>query len=106
MMGLPGFEPGSIEPKSPKSIDWSNYKQYLESKYAKSYAVQLFEYSRKYYPLLNDVNSILLSKQTIRNNVINSLTALSRFLGTYNSFMDRNFQGIITSEGMRWSEAF
>jgi hypothetical protein len=86
-MGLPGFEPGSIEPKAPRNINWSEYKRYLLSKYAKSYAVQLFEYSRKYYLLLNDVNSILLSKSTIRNNVINSLTALSRFLGTYNSFM-------------------
>ena len=87
MMELPGFEPGSIEPKAPLKINWSEYKQYLFSKYAKSYAVQLFEYSRKHDSLLNDVNSILLSKSTIRNNVINSLTALSRFLGTYNSFM-------------------
>jgi len=86
-MGLPGFEPGSIEPKAPIIINWSEYKRYLLSKYARSYAVQLFEYSRKYYPLLNDVNSILLSKPTIRNNVINSLTALSRFVGIYNSFM-------------------
>ena len=87
VVGLPGFEPGSIEPKALKSISWSEYKQYLLSKYAKSYAVQILEYSRKYYPLLNDVNSILLSKPTTRNNVINSLTALSRFLGTYNGFM-------------------
>jgi intergrase/recombinase len=86
-MGLPGFEPGSIEPKAPKSIDWSKYKEYLLSKYARSYALQLFEYSRKYFPLVNDVNSILLAKSTIRNNVINALTALSRFLGNYNSFM-------------------
>jgi intergrase/recombinase len=49
--------------------------------------LQLFEYSRKYFPLVNDVNSILLAKSTIRNNVINALTALSRFLGNYNSFM-------------------
>jgi intergrase/recombinase len=86
-MGLPGFEPGSIEPKAPIKINWSEYKQYLLSKYAKSYAVQLFEYSKKYYPLLNEVNSILLAKSTVRNNVINALTALSRFLGTYNSFI-------------------
>ena len=85
-MGLPGFEPGSIEPKAPRNIKWKEYKRYLLSKYAKSYAVQLFEYSRKYYLLLNDVNSILLAKSTIRNNVINALTALSRFLGTYNFF--------------------
>jgi hypothetical protein len=67
----------------------------LHSKYARSYAVQLLEYSRKYYPLLDDVNSILLSKCTIRNNVINALTALSRFLGTYNSFLtDMRVHGI------------
>jgi len=95
MMGLPGFEPGSIEPKAPINIKWKEYKRYLHSKYAKSYAVQLFEYSSKYYPLLGDVNSILLSKPTIRNNVINSLTALSRFLGTYNSFIaEMNAHGI------------
>ena len=87
MVGLPGFEPESIEPKSFSSIDWAEYKTYLFSKYARGYAVQLFEHSKKYYPLLTDVNSILLTKPTIRNNVINSLTALSRFLGTYNSFM-------------------
>ena len=86
-MGLPGFEPESIEPKAISCIDWAKYKQYLDSKYAKCYATQLFGHSRKYCSLLNDVNSILLSKPTIRNNVINALTALSRFLGTYNSFM-------------------
>jgi hypothetical protein len=86
-MGLPGFEPGSIEPKPPSCIDWTKYKQYLDSKYAKCYATQLLEYSKKHYPLLSDVNSMLLSKPTVRNNIINSLTALSRFLGTYNSFI-------------------
>jgi intergrase/recombinase len=88
VVGLPGFEPESIEPKSSSCIDWNKYKQYLDSKYAKCYATQLFEHSRKYHPLLTDVNSILLSKPTTRNNVINSLTVLSRFLGTYNSFMN------------------
>jgi hypothetical protein len=81
-MRLPGFEPGSIEPKALLKISWSVYKQYLFSKYARSYAVQLFEYPRKYYPLLDDVNSILLSKTAIRNNVVNSLTVLGRFLDT------------------------
>ena len=66
LMRLPGFEPGAIEPKALLKISWSGYKQCLFSKYDRSYAVQLFEYSRKYsrkyYPLFDDVNSILLSK--------------------------------------------
>jgi len=86
MVGLPGFEPGSIEPKASIYINWSEYKQYLLSKYAKSYAMQLLEHSRKYQYLLEDVNGIQLSKPTVRNNIINGLTALSKYLGTYESF--------------------
>ena len=83
MVGLPGFEPESIEPKD---INWSTFKQYIESKYAKSYSIGVFEHSRKYYTLLNDVNQIQLVKPTVRNNIINALVVLSRYLGCYNSF--------------------
>jgi hypothetical protein len=37
--------------------------------------------------LLNNVNGILSIKPTARNNTINALIALSRFLGTYDTFM-------------------
>jgi intergrase/recombinase len=86
VVGLPGFEPGSIEPKGARTLNWSEYKRYLLSKYAKSYAIQIFEHSRKYQRLLDDVNGIQLCKPTIRNNVINGLTALSKYLGTYEHF--------------------
>jgi hypothetical protein len=85
-MGLPGFEPESIEPKAFNSINWSEFKQYLNSKYAKGYAISLFEHSSKYYNLLYDVNGIQLSKPTARNNITNGLTALSKYLGEYESF--------------------
>ncbi len=85
-MGLPGFEPGSIEPKRPRNIDWAKYRQYLESKYVESYAKSLFRHSRKYHSWLYDVNEIQLSKPANRNNIINGLTALSKFLGIYDSF--------------------
>ena len=86
-MGLPGFEPESIEPKSPKFINWQNFKQYAGNKYAKGYATSIIEHSRKHYHLLTNVNGILSIKPTARNNTINALTALSRFLGTYDTFM-------------------
>jgi len=41
-----GFEPESIEPKGINAINWQEFKQYLESKYAKGYAVSLFEHSQ------------------------------------------------------------
>jgi hypothetical protein len=86
MVGLPGFEQGSIEPKRVSSIDWPKYRQYLESKYVESYAKSLFRHSRQYHSWLYDVNEIQLSKPTNRNNIINGLTALSKFLGIYDSF--------------------
>jgi hypothetical protein len=83
MVGLPGFEPESIEPKS---LEWADFKQYLDSKYAKGYATSIFEHSRKYYTYFDDVNKIQLAKSTVRNNIINALTALSRYQGTYDTF--------------------
>jgi len=89
MVGPPGFEPESIEPKAFKSVDWGEYKQYLLSKYAKGYAISLFEHAKKYQKLLDDVNKIQLVKPTARNNVINGLVALSKYLGTYEVFMKK-----------------
>jgi len=68
-------------------IDWDLFKQYLNSKYAKCYAVSILEHSKKYHHLLSDVNGILQAKPSVRNNLINSLTALSRFQGSYDCFM-------------------
>ncbi|NLB55639.1 MAG: hypothetical protein GX811_07735 [Lentisphaerae bacterium] len=87
MVGPPGFEPESIEPKSCESIDWQAFKRYLDNKYAKGYAMSIYEHSQKHLSLLSNVNGILSLKATARNNTINALTALSRFLGTYNSFL-------------------
>ena len=82
-MEPPGFEPESIEPKS---MNWSRFKQYLDSKYAKGYATSILEHSRKYYGYLDGINQIQLAKPTARNNIINALIALSRYQGTYDTF--------------------
>lgn len=87
MVGLPGFEPKSIEPKSYESINWQDFKQYVDNKYAKGYALSILEHARKHYELFSNVNGILSIKPTARNNTINALTALSRYLGTYDTFM-------------------
>jgi hypothetical protein len=86
VVGLPGFEPESIEPKD---INWSSFKQYIYSKYAKSYATAIFEHARKYQSYLNDVNQIQLVKPTARNNIINALIVLSRYQGTYDTFKNQ-----------------
>ena len=86
MVGPPGFEPESIEPKS---LNWEEYKQFLLSKYSKGYAISLFEHSKKYSHLLDNVNGIQLAKPTARNNIINGLTALSKYTGTYELFIKK-----------------
>jgi hypothetical protein len=56
------------------------------SKYSRNYALSILEHSRKYYPLLKNVNGIQLAKPTIRNNIINALTVLSRYFDCYEEF--------------------
>ena len=68
------------------SFNWLNFRQYLDNKYAKGYATAIFEHSQKYYTYLNDVNQIQIAKPTARNNIINALIALSRYLGKYEEF--------------------
>lgn len=69
-------------------IPWSNYREWVYSKYAKSYAVTIWSYSRKYFPLIanNRVRELDLLKDTIKNNVIKSLTVLSKYLGIHEHF--------------------
>jgi Archaeal phage integrase len=86
MVGLPGFEPESIEPKD---INWSSFKQHIYNKYSKSYAIGIFEHARKYQSYLNDVNQIQLLRPTVRNNIINALIVLSRYQGTYDTFKNQ-----------------
>jgi hypothetical protein len=82
-VGLGRFELPSI---APENQNWSSYKQYLFSKYSKGYATLILENSKKYGNLLDDINSIQLLKPTIRNNIINALVALSRYIGKYEEF--------------------
>jgi hypothetical protein len=78
------------------SLNWSDFKKYVESKYAKTYSYTILENSVKYFNYLSDVNQIQLVKPTARNNIINASTILSRYLGTYDSFKNQTkIHGII-----------
>ena len=62
------------------------FKEYIFSKYHKSNAQVLYCYAVKYAKLLRNPQEIDLIKDTIKNNVIKSLIALSRYIGKYNEF--------------------
>jgi len=95
LVGLAGFEPASIAPETLQKINWTEYKEHLLSKYAKGYAIQLFENAQKYNHLLKKVKDVQLIKPTVRNNIIKALIALSRYQGTYETFKNQmTIQGI------------
>jgi hypothetical protein len=89
VVGLKRFESRLYRPRLSKPLIGQNTKQHLLSKYAKSYAVLLFENAQKYKHLFVKVNDIQLIKPSVRNNIIKSLIALSRYQGSYNLFKSK-----------------
>ena len=84
MVGSPGFEPGSREPKA--SLNWDDFKVWLQSEHAKSTVFGLLRYARKYSYVLYDPTKMVdlqgLSRDK-RRNVMSALANLSRFIGVY-----------------------
>jgi intergrase/recombinase len=71
---------------SESEIDWILYEQWLDKRYSQTYANLVLNYSKHYFNLLHDIRTIDLVKQTNKNNVIKSLSVLSKFLGLSTEF--------------------
>jgi intergrase/recombinase len=67
-------------------MDWNLYEQWLDNRYSETYATLVLIYSRKYFNILHDIRTIDLIKQTNKNNVIKSLSVLTKFLGLSTEF--------------------
>ena len=87
-MGLAGFEPASIAPEA--SID-AYFSDWLKARYDAHYSYMLYMYAKKYVDCFK--NPSLLSRlsvsDSVRNNIIKSLVAYSKFTGCYESFRSR-----------------
>lgn len=84
--------------KPSKNINLIKYKEYLLGKYrSKVYANEVFRYSIKYYDFYNNLALILTVPESIRNNILKSLIALSKFLGEYLEFHMK-----IKQHGIKW----
>ena len=109
MVGRAGLEPatfcasGTIGtsggfPYPPASIDWDEFKEWVKSRYAKSYAPTVLCYARKYHGLLfgnlADLEGFSRSK---RGAIMKALTALSKYLGVYEEFKQR-----MKNYGLKW----
>ena len=77
---------------------WQNFREWLDRKYSKSWARDIFYYSRKYYYMLNGSLSEPESfSKTKRAHILKSLIALSKYLGIYEGFKRK-----IKSYGIKW----
>ena len=107
-MRSPGFEPGlsGWEPSTARrvrqcfdvltkldydrigntEIDWLKYKEWLSLRYSSGYVRNVYSYSKKYVDYFTNVQKIASTPNSNRNNIIDSLIALRKFLGFYQSF--------------------
>jgi len=72
------------------SVDWSSFRQWAFSKYAKTYAPTVVCYARKYAHLLRgNLREIDLLKPSVKIQTVKALTILSKFLGMNKEFKNR-----------------
>ena len=70
-------------------VDWNSLKQYLLSKYSKSWGTQSFYYCKKYHALLENPSMIETFAANKKNNVIKAMVILSKYLGIHREFKDK-----------------
>ncbi len=70
-----------------ESFDWSEFKVWVFTKYAKSYAQTIMTCTKKYnYLLSGNLRDIDLIPESTRNNSIKALIILSKYLGCHEEF--------------------
>ena len=107
MVGLPGFEPGSREPKSHKilskeSINWKDFEKWLQNRLNKAYAAKIRNYAKNYcYVIFEPAKASMLSglSKAKRRNVMAALANLAKFLGVYGSWKE-----IVSQAGLHWQK--
>ena len=72
------------------NFDPSNFRTWLFNKYSKTYAYNIFNYSRKYsHMLCGDLRELELLSPSVRDHAIKALITLSKYLGVYDSFRSK-----------------
>ena len=96
-----GFEPtttslGDIT----KSIDWEDFKEYLNKVYRANWSKQCFCYAKKYYHFLENPSKLETFNGYTKNNIRKALISLSKYLGVY-----RQFKAKTEDYGIKWSRS-
>jgi hypothetical protein len=107
MVGLPGFEPESREPKSHKDfvnegIDWRDFEKWLQNRLNKAYAAKVHNYAKNYcYVLREPAKASTLSglSKDKRRNVMAALANLAKQLGMYGFWKQ-----LVSETGLHWQK--
>jgi hypothetical protein len=62
------------------------YRDYLLSKFSRSYASQMYNKSVKYYDCYENPQIISTVPSSIRGNVLKAMVNLSKYLGKYEEY--------------------
>jgi len=84
----------------PTSIDWEDFKEYLNKVYRPNWSKQCFCYARKYYSFLENPSKLETFNGYTKNNIRKALIALSKYLGIY-----RQFKARMEDYGIKWSRS-
>lgn len=115
LAGLVGFEPtisGSegrpsaavqTPPGNSPVIDWARFQSWLTPQYSKKHAGDLYRYAAKYWTgLFQPAEAVQVQAlpPDLRRHVIESLAALSKFLGCH-----AQWRGVRQQADLRWTKA-
>jgi intergrase/recombinase len=79
-------------------FDWGAFKQWVKSKYAKSYAYTVLCYAKKFNGLLDgNLAELECFGKSKRGNILRALSALSRYLGIHEQFKQH-----MKDYGLKW----
>jgi len=96
-VGSRGFEPRTASAPG-SELDWEDFKEWLKSKYSKTWASGVFQYAKKYHGMLNgSLRELDSFSKFKKNNVLKALIALSKYLGVHGQFKAK-----IANYGINW----
>jgi hypothetical protein len=93
-----------IEHHPPKSsrnidlnIDLAEYREFLLSKFSRSYALQLFNNGIKYFDYLENPQGISALPTSVRGNVLKAMVNLAKYTGKYEEYKIK-----LKNHGIKW----
>jgi intergrase/recombinase len=79
------------------SIDWDEYRVFLNGRYTKQYANMQFNNARRYLEFFNNPSRLLSCSPYSRLNALKSLVCLSKYIGCHVQFKEK-----LKQYGIKW----